>query len=808
MKKNCSINSEANCENLNHNKEVIKNIPEENQTNHIENILEKSEGFHLSLVLDDETTLSIELNSKEEIGPICKNICKKYNLSKKVEEKLKSRLEQQILIHKKEINQQRYNIEKAVTHRLHYRSKLEKENREQRLETIRKQKADNEVKGLTFSPVISHIKNYKKPFINIEDKLYYEDLVKRNKKVMQNIIKKSIIIENDFNNKKPGHRKNLSMQDRSGISFVAKSSALQSNNLSKNISPKSERKIPKNKENPLARKNKIEKMPLSTKNVERNINNIESGDINLIKNTNFSQPSSQFFQPTTSSNLFPIAEKQNSFESLQNLTNFGSSPKNDLKESLPSFTLMNNIIKDSDEKNKKVKKIEEINMMPNYNSIPTRRLSFANKEQSSLLISNTVGGSTYAEKYKLQQMQKESNNVTNCSYISSQSKTRQIKSKSVLIISELKKKNASDNVNQYMLKDLSEGIGDKIRHSLGLNDMKNKIENNQINIFNDDSFAIYSEPHRRDSITEENKLKNNKEETLTPELFFSCPISPRSEIKEELNLEDSNSIKSNKKTNKKSFTNQKSTRANSECVFSYKRKYNKDEYISKTAFERLYTDHQESKLKKEESIGFILKKECPFNPKISERSRKLAINSNEHKRSPSVFKRLGQKMIQVDSQRSKSAQNASKPIIQSKIKKDKKMKSEFKSELNSDLSPSLFIYRDRTRLKIRELKEENKLYQEIANISKSSNNLNIEIKHKFKENLQKFKLDNFKDIFDVIYRNCHKVDDFLKLEKFGVCKNLKEKLILPTCYLIKERKLPFTFETFYSVANEIMNFII
>jgi hypothetical protein len=804
MKKNFSINSEANCEILNLNKEVIKKTPEENQTIHIENILEKSDGFHLSLVLNDETTLSIELNSKEEIETVCKNICKNYNLSKKVEEKLKSRLEQQMLKHKKDINQQRYNLEKAVTDRLHYTSKLEKENREQRLETIRKQKADNEVKGLTFSPVISHIKNYKKPFINIEDKLYYEDLIKRNKKVMQNIIKKSIIIQNDFNNNKPGHRKILSMQTRSGISFVAKSSALQSNNLSKNMSPKSDRKMPRKKENPVVANNKIEKMPLSTTNVARNINNIQSSDFNLIKNTNFSQPLSQFSPPTTSSNMFPIAENQNSFESLQNLTNFRSSPKNDLKESLPSFTLINNIIKDSDEKNKKVRKNEESNLMPNYNSIPTRRLSLANKEQSSLLISNPVSGSTYAEKYKHQQMQKESNNVTNCSYISSQSRTRQIKSKSVLILSEIKKKNASDNVNQYMLKDLSEGIGDKIRHSLGLNDMKKKTENNQINILNHDSFAIYSEPHRRDSITGENNLKNNKEVTLTPELFISCPITPRSEIKEEVNLDDSNSIKSNKKIYKKSFTNQKSTRANSECVFSYKRKYNKDQYKSKTAFERLYTDHQESKLKKEESIRFIFKKECPFNPKISERSRKLAINSKEHKKSPSVFKRLGQKMIQVDSQGSKSAQNASKHIIKSKIKKDKKMKSELKSELSQSLS----VYRDRTRLKIREVKEENKLYQEISNISKSSNNLNTEIKHKFKENLQKFKLDNFRDIFDVIYNNCHKVDDFLKMEKFGVCKNLKEKIILPTCYLIKERKLPFTFETFYSVANEIMKFII
>ena len=46
------------------------------------------------------------------------------------------------------------------------------------------------------------------------------------------------------------------------------------------------------------------------------------------------------------------------------------------------------------------------------------------------------------------------------------------------------------------------------------------------------------------------------------------------------------------------------------------------------------------------------------------------------------------------------------------------------------------------------------------------------------------------------------------MEKFGIQLSIKEKLVLPTCQIIKDRNLEFNFQNFYLIANEIMNYIL
>ena len=76
------------------------------------------------------------------------------------------------------------------------------------------------------------------------------------------------------------------------------------------------------------------------------------------------------------------------------------------------------------------------------------------------------------------------------------------------------------------------------------------------------------------------------------------------------------------------------------------------------------------------------------------------------------------------------------------------------------------------------------------------------------EKINKFKVNNLKEIYETIYNNCYKITDVENIERFGLSTHLKEKLILPTCYIIKERDLEFTFQNFCIISKEILKFLI
>jgi hypothetical protein len=52
------------------------------------------------------------------------------------------------------------------------------------------------------------------------------------------------------------------------------------------------------------------------------------------------------------------------------------------------------------------------------------------------------------------------------------------------------------------------------------------------------------------------------------------------------------------------------------------------------------------------------------------------------------------------------------------------------------------------------------------------------------------------------------MEDLDLIENFGISTYVKNKLILPTCFIIKERELEFNFQNFFLIANEIFNYAI
>lgn len=121
---------------------------------------------------------------------------------------------------------------------------------------------------------------------------------------------------------------------------------------------------------------------------------------------------------------------------------------------------------------------------------------------------------------------------------------------------------------------------------------------------------------------------------------------------------------------------------------------------------------------------------------------------------------------------------------------------------NTDLES---LRRVRTKITIREQKSENEIYCTIDELNNQSNKLKKSLSKKIKENMGKYRLNNLKEVFEVIFSKCNSFRDIQNLEKFGISNNMKDNIILPSLHMIQQRKLEFNFQNFYVIANEIIN---
>ena len=88
---------------------------------------------------------------------------------------------------------------------------------------------------------------------------------------------------------------------------------------------------------------------------------------------------------------------------------------------------------------------------------------------------------------------------------------------------------------------------------------------------------------------------------------------------------------------------------------------------------------------------------------------------------------------------------------------------------------------------------------------KEGNLLNNEISIIKKENIHKFKFKLLREIFEVIRNKYENLDEIKESE---ISDNLKNKLIIPCCCLMKKRNLDFNFPNFYVTAKDVMNLYI
>ncbi len=205
--KNIKINQENNIE-INSDEEFF------NQINHVSkekiqldklNLIDNpdkvatedvSEKLHLSLILDDENKLSLDIFPTDNIESICLEICKSNNLDELIAKKLKKKIEQQIIIFKSEKENNTKVKEQQIVNRLYTEAVKRKILKDKYFEKIKNDLEEKEMNNYSFTPKISQNSNimYNRSHLKIEDKLFYEEMKKREKKNFIRII-------NDVNKK-------------------------------------------------------------------------------------------------------------------------------------------------------------------------------------------------------------------------------------------------------------------------------------------------------------------------------------------------------------------------------------------------------------------------------------------------------------------------------------------------------------------------------------------------------------------------------------------------------------------------------
>lgn len=251
-----------------------------------------------------------------------------------------------------------------------------------------------------------------------------------------------------------------------------------------------------------------------------------------------------------------------------------------------------------------------------------------------------------------------------------------------------------------------------------------------------------------------------------------------------------------------------------------------DKDKNKNIHHSLYKNAQKIRIKRELYVKEFIKREFSYSPTISK------INTQTSKEKPKDFiNRLvnSKKIMDFKTKLNRSAstlEHSSEfkyqlmPIHNSISRNKTGFSSKLKpitKEGNNDNSTNLLSTTDQNSLQSnrkylntsshdKSLKDQlEKSYGERRSIEKFYKS---SYTTKSMENINKFKLNNLKEIFEVIFTYCDNIDDIYDLDCSEIQENLKEKLIIPCCNKMKQRNLDFNFQNFYLISNEIIeNFV-
>jgi hypothetical protein len=242
-------------------------------------------------------------------------------------------------------------------------------------------------------------------------------------------------------------------------------------------------------------------------------------------------------------------------------------------------------------------------------------------------------------------------------------------------------------------------------------------------------------------------------------------------------------------------------------------------YINKNQLEEINK-------KKNEIAERELKLHCSFNPKINKKSVSLMKHRKESKKEmydrltkskkaksltelitiPKTFRVENNKWLnksktlrlteEINTNKSREfVRQKSLPLFTNESKKRYKT-------LNTD---NVLNTTSSEKRRIREMKFEERLTTEIDSIRQNDAIKNKIVENNFEDNIRKFKTKKLTEFYQIVEINCPNLKSLDKLNDLDIPVHIRDKIIIPTCKIIKNRKIDFNFENFYHISEEILN---
>ena len=762
-----------------------------------------NEKIHISLAIDSDNNTSFDLDPNEDLDILCPNIVKKFNLSQKVEKNLKKYIENFISEElkkekeKKKLQQQKAN---ASVSRLYYQSIVELKKKKECLKKLKEEKFNKFVDNFTFKPKILFYKaNHERNYVKIEDKLIEDGKIKNEKQALKRIRND---IENRQNKNKNTNLGNSSLQQKSIYSSII-------NDEKKYI----------NQDN-----------PINNVNTPKSKSNLIFGFTNCVNNINLSN------NIHNNSSQFHNSNGPNQTNIIQNSSgNYNSGNSNNPNYQIFIFDENNKGKTQENAVNSKIKNqtIPNLNLNTNNLKSSNTNLNNSNMKSSSKILVNLNTKTLDNSLPKLENqllVNKISNIAGNTNHILN----------NLQYSSQSNKKYADQYLKQHG-KNNPENIYN-LSHQSSVSQKKNDSLNSQSENYNNNH-------HKNTEITKNEDLAGNKHSTTNQIIQnynsarkFNQSISFKNESNRLMSKKKDNEIdrinnQSKEKIiyNKKIIPNKKSKIFNKKLIdcrekenINYRFKIViEKEKDDKDYFNTIYEHSKLHRKAKEDHYSHIKSLEHSFKPILKVGSKKFISKSfSKIEKKEDFYKRLTNskklKNLSVNLDiRNKSLQKFSFTPNNNKNKEKRSFsnksnctnkivmtteETDLKSYKNTLTGGT--IERDVESSRMREVKQSRELSENIKMQQVKEKKMFNNCTEKILDNINKFKLNNLKEIFEIIYNNCTNIDDIQNIENYGINSKIKDKLILPTCHIMKERNLEFNFQNFFLISNEIINFTI
>jgi len=740
-----------------------------------------NEKIHISLTIDSDNNTSFDIDPNEDLDVLCPKIVKKYNLSQKVQKNMKKYIKNFIAEEiekekeKKKVLKQK---EEASVYRLYTQSIQNEKKKKDCLKKLKEDKMNDLVNKFPFKPKILFNKRYERNYDKIEDKLINDGKKSKEKNALRKIAKE---IEN-----RNIMRTDLKMKNAIGYASVD------------SILYNEEKKILSTNEsiNPTHQKKSSIIYNNTSSNQLQNFSNIQFSQIN--NNYHHNLASINTLHHHNNSNYQILITDENNKSIIKGLENSLTKQNNYMKGNfLFGVNNPNN------------------NNQPQLIRVENHLNTSINKNSTKAISNNGKNLDNSLCKKDSHQTQNNKNNV----------------------------QNTSINANNHLSNNLQSGTHNNMKYSEHYLKQKNNCNENVYNTSMQQSSI--SQKKNESSLNISNQINNNHQEVKTiKEIMLGNRNTTTNQniesynsarmITKTISFGKENTIsKDSKEKNKTNFKNNefnkriiqykknKNDKKNNDSMIVYK--FKSDKYNNKK-YSTIYESSKELKRAKEEHYQHIISSEYSFRPILTEASREYISKSlNKHESREEFLNRL------TNSKRMKNlSMNLMKKdmSLENKGSQKKAIINGKRSFSNKSFNTNKFITTEETDLKsynnahivvtnerddtskIREVKQNKELIDNIKHQQFKEKKLLNNCTEKILNNINAFKLNNLKEVFEIIYNNCSNIDDIENIENYGISSKIKDKLILPTCHIMKERNLEFNFQNFFMISNEIINFTI